>query len=207
MLNGWMQTLMPMLREYVEESINSSMHFDFMTLFRRIVTHPDLTDFTFMIVENDDVSETDSTNPAYIRQAQEKFMTVSVPKLISIFKELPTTVTVEDLKTSTYDLHPESNYSFMEYYWIYIAWWCFGVEDFVDMEALHKLLKRYRGVMADKKDKNESIVALSAVTSPLAEGKGPDLMTTLLHAMDRQLIAFRDALLNKHMGNQVYQLH
>lgn len=192
-LNLWMETLMAKLEECVSEIKEQSEYFDFMTVFKRVLAHPVLSDFNFMIKETHDSLEATEDVDKWRLQAQG---IVGVMKIERAFKEIVGPTVLDDLRNTSYDLRephtrnvPE--YTFMEFYWIYIAWNAFGDDTLLPTPMIGQILANTREQIKQDKDFTPETPVARIVGTPSADNEFPagqvDVLRHMLQRMDQNL--------------------
>jgi hypothetical protein len=196
MPNVWMEMLMGRLRDWFGEALEKSEYFDFMTLLRRILNHPELMDFDFIIANGEDKAVELSDHEDIVTAAS--YMGMKAARIAASFATISNTTTLDEIRSSNYVLHPDDNrYSFMEFYWIYLTWLCFGDEDTVEAKNLAGAIKTYREQLDDEHGPNDCLVRFLGMNDLDDDVNHPeqvaDLMQVLLMKIDRSLAGWREA--------------
>jgi hypothetical protein len=185
MTNLWMEMLMHALESYVEEIRDKSEYFDFMTLFKRVVTHPLLTNFDFIIKQHHDVLEATEDVDKWHGHAD---TLMAIAKVVSAMKEMGEPTTLDDLRQSTYTLRDIPEYTYMEFYWIYIAWIAFGDETLVPVPHLAHVLRQMReNIKEDPNFDSQTLVAKIVGTPTHGVQEQVDVLKHMLQRMDQNL--------------------
>jgi hypothetical protein len=135
----WVSSLRNHLLGYITQILRESVHFDFMTAFKRILAHPKLGDVVWILAQHD-LAE---------KASQED--TLSGDQVRAMLLEIPISISVEDLKQSSYQLHENNRLSVLDYYWMMIAWIALGDNSEVPYERVVEALPVLRQVVLDSK--------------------------------------------------------
>jgi|SRR6185312_3562116 len=206
MINVWMEVLTARLGNYFTDALEENEHFDFMTLLRRVLADKTLMNFKLIIEQAHDLATSENLESGLF---QRRAMRLVLPRVSKAFAELPKEITVDDMRRSNYVLRESSHYTFMEAYWILIAWVAFGEDNIVPVDMIaNALLVNFREAInkgitkpkdpffimigSDKRTKlptNKS--GYDQKTRRLPKG-AIDVMQLLLQRMDQKLLAIRD---------------
>jgi hypothetical protein len=125
------------LMAYVSTALEENEFFDLMTLMRRIFANKTLMDFN-LIIEKSYIPVRDETlsQVAFER----KIMRGNYRKVIMAFESLESEISLDEIRTSTYKLRDGLGYTFMEAFWILLAWDAFGEESTVPVRFFQEMV-------------------------------------------------------------------
>lgn len=192
--NAWTEMLTGRLYGYITMALEENEYFDFMTVFKRVLTNKVLMDFNLIVVKSYiPVRDETLSQEAFNR----KIMRGTYRKVIQAFEDLPTSVTLAELKNSSYVLRDKPYYTYMEAFWITLAWDAFGDDHPVPAEFLQQ---QVFGQSLELQLKDKSLLkvpsfALLGRTAPVEEHEqepsGINMIELMLAKMERRMLAVK----------------
>jgi hypothetical protein len=204
MNNVWMEVLTARLSNYFTDALEENEYFDFMTLMRRIFADKTLMNFKLIIEQAHDLATPENLDSGLF---QRKVMRSVLPRVSKALSDLPTSITVDDMRTSSYVVRENAHYTFMEAYWILIAWLAFGEDPIVPVDLIIDALVIQnreairRGIYKAKDASFILIGTKKGYKSPTEEIDQKkwkpsigslDIMQLLLQRMDQKLLAIKE---------------
>lgn len=203
--NAWTEMLTGRLYGYITMASEENEYFDFMTVFKRVLTNKVLMDFNLIVVKSYiPVRDETLSQEAFNR----KIMRGTYRKVIQAFEDLPTSVSLTELKNSSYALRDKPYYTYMEAFWIMLAWDAFGNDHPVPVEFLQQ---QVLGLTLDLQLKDRSLLkvpsfALLGRTKPFEEGEkqptGINMVELMLAKMERRILAVKAKSIFGKMSKQ-----
>lgn len=198
MTNVWMDILTGRFAAYITRALEESEHFDFMTLMRRVLTDKTLMNFKLIVEEAHDVAEDEEKSSEFFNTSRKL-----IPKISKVFDKLSVQVSVEDMRQSSYVLRTEPRYTYMEMYWIYIAWYAFGEDGEVPVGFIKDVvIDQGRQTLKENDGQyvNEPLFAMMMPKSKKGISKknksvpdnGIDVVQLMLQRMDHKLLAVKE---------------
>lgn len=137
MMNAWTEMLTGRLFAYVSTALEENEYFDFMTLMKRIFANKTLMDFN-LVIEKSYIPVRDET----LSQAafERKIVRGNYRKIIMAFDSLESKISLDELRNSTYQIREGLGYTFMEAFWIMLAWDAFGEDAVVPIRFFQEML-------------------------------------------------------------------
>lgn len=190
--NVWIDILFGRIGEYYMRALEEAEYFDFMTLFRRVLADKTLMNFKAMIEKGNDVFE----SPEVTLKEMSDIIGKMSPKINKAFEKLSNVITVEDMRSSTYVLHENGKYSFMDVWWTFIVWVSLGDDGLIPIESFVLMVKDYRqAVKEEGLDPHEPSHDITFSTEGDPETKF-DLFQLMYQRLDRKLLAIKEKSFN-----------
>ena len=199
MTNVWMDILTGRFAAYITRALEESEYFDFMTLMRRVLTDRTLMNFNLMIEQAHDLAESETMDEEFHSKVVRKIL----PRISKVFDKLSVQISVEDMRKSSYVLRPEPRYTYMEMYWIYIAWYAFGEDGEVPVNFIRDVVIIQGRETIKENDGQYVNEALFAMMMPKEKKRitkknrsvpdnGIDVVQLMLQRMDQKLLAVKE---------------
>lgn len=137
-MNPWMETLTTRFGDYITDVVDNNVYFDFMTLFRRVVSNKTLMNPDVIFAPYKAVMEASDLT----REEYEKIVNKSLIKVNKVFARLDKPVTPYQMRLSSFTIADQGEmlYSPMLYFWIFVAANAFGgpIGDSIMQQILEK---------------------------------------------------------------------
>lgn len=179
-MNPWMDTVSGRFGDYVTSVVDNNVYFDFMTLFRRVVTNKVLMDPALLIGTYKAIETTTDLD----REKYEQIVKKPLAKIDKVFAKLDKHVTVYQMRLSNFDVADmrEQYYSPMLYFWIMAAAIAFGGT--VDVNTMKRI---FDDTFVSKYDTQEWGGQLSTQVRAKGDGVDVDLLQEVLIKIDERL--------------------
>lgn len=199
MTNVWIDIMTGRFATYIQRALEESEYFDFMTLFRRVLENKTLMNFKLMIEEAHDLAHNEELDADF----HDKVMRKTLPKISKVMEKLSIQITVEDMRTSSYVLHEKPQYTYMEMYWLFLAWRAFGEDGEVPAGFIYDaVILNGRETLRASHDEfaNEPLFAMMLPKDKKRLSKrnkflpqnGVDVVQFMLQRMDQKLLAVKE---------------
>lgn len=177
-MNPWMDIVSTRFGEYVSSVVDNNVYFDFMTLFRRVITNKVLMDPTLLIGPYKAIE----AESALTRERFDQIVKKPLARVDKVFAKLDKHITVYQMRLSTFEVADirDQYYSPMLYFWIFAAAIAFGGP--LDVNIMKRI---FDDNFVSKYGTNEWGGQLS--TQVRAKGDEVDLLQEILIKIDERL--------------------
>lgn len=203
-INVWLDMLVGRLSTYINTTLEEEVHFDLMTLMRRVFANKTLMNYHLIMERGYDVVDRQDYKDR--EDFERKIMKGVLAKVAKAFKSLDNKVTVDDMRQSTYVLRDVPAYTFMEAFWILLLKVGYGGAEQVPMEYYRdQLLGPVREQLA-KVEVKHPVFMMVASEEPLPkvlQNELPpleDLVATILQDTEQKLLSVKEKAINGPMS-------
>jgi hypothetical protein len=202
-INVWLDMLAGRLASYINAALEDEVHFDLMTLMRRVFANKTLMNYklimeqAFDAVDGKEVMDRDEFDA--------KIMRKSFPRVVKAFQSLPTAVTVDDMRTSSYRINDVPAYSFMQGFWVFLLKVAYGGAEDLGTEFFYEALfetGRQHAISAGVDRESFMLIAsddpLPLYVTELKDDQ-VDMIEMLLQDTEQKLLSVKNKSINGSM--------